>query len=55
MTQQFRDSHQDWQGSLKTYEHLKIGRIVEERERTSINLGEFEIMLEDKVYNIQCE
>lgn len=54
-TQQFKDTHQNWEACLQAYEYLKIGRIVAERERDSANLGKYEVTLREAVYNIHRE
>jgi len=54
-TQQFKDTHTNWEACLQAYEYLKIGRIVAERERDSANLGKYEVTLREAVYNIHRE
>lgn len=51
-TQQFKDTHANWEACLAAYEYLKVGRIVAERERESARLGKHEITLRETVYNI---
>lgn len=48
-TEAFREAHTDWAKTLQAYSSLKVGRIVEERSRTS-DIDDDEIVLLGRVF-----
>ena len=50
-TGEFQEAHSDWIATLESYSGLRIGRIVEERPRTS-DIDDDEIALDDQVFRI---
>lgn len=53
-TEVVRETHNDWEETMKRHDALRIGRIVEERPRGSDIKGD-EIALHGQVFQITCQ
>ena len=49
----FRESHDDWLGLLREYDHLRVGRLIASRPAEALSLAGHEIRLHNTVYSTQ--